>query len=98
MASTGRDALAKCGEIIKRARPYRARVDGCRAGAGRVTTTGRAPRDDGYATRDDGSAVPNDGSAARDDGSTARDDGSATRDDGYRSLKKNVRRRVRNAQ
>ena len=39
MASAGRDALTECGEIIKRTRTYRARADGCRAGAGRVTTT-----------------------------------------------------------
>ena len=75
MGSAGRDALTKCGEIIKRARTYRARADVCGAGTGRVATTGRtpcdhesAPRDDGYAARDDGSAVPDDGSAARDDG------------------------------
>ena len=53
---------------MKRAHTYRARADGCGAGAGRVATTGRAPRDDGYAARDDGSVLPDDGSAARDDG------------------------------
>ena len=63
---------------MKRARTYRARADGCGAGAGRVATTGRTPRDDG-------SALPDDGSAARNDRSTARDDGSATSDDGYGS-------------
>ena len=82
MASAGRDALTKCGEIIKCARTYRARADGCGAGARRVATTGRAPRDDRSAPRDDGYA--------------ACDDGSAARDDGYESLKKNGRRRVRN--
>ena len=46
--------------------------------------------DDGSAPRDDRSVVP-------DDKSVARDDGSVTRDDEYGSLKKNGRRRVRNA-
>ena len=45
----------------KRPRTYKASADGCGAGVGRVTTTGRAPRDDG-------SIVSDDGSAARDDG------------------------------
>ena len=67
MASAGQDALTECGEIIKRARTYRARADGCGAGAERIATTGRAPRDDGSAPRDDGSVVPDDGSTARDD-------------------------------
>ena len=40
MASVGRDALTKCGVIMKRARTYRARADECGAGAGRVVTTG----------------------------------------------------------
>ena len=69
------DALTECGEIIKRTRTYRARADGCGAGAGRITTMGRAPhddesipRDDGYAERDDGSVVPDEGSATRVDG------------------------------
>ena len=53
MASAGRDALTECGGIIKRARTYRACADGCGAGAGRVATMGRAPRDDGSAPRDD---------------------------------------------
>ena len=75
------------------------RADGCGAGAGRVATMGRAPRDDGsdpcddgLSARDDGSALPDDGSAARydrsalpDDGSAARYDGSALPDDGYGS-------------
>ena len=72
----------------KRARTYRAGVDGCGAGAGRGATTGCAPRDDGCAARDDGSAVPDDGSVARDDGSIAHDDGYTARDDGYGNLKK----------
>ena len=104
MASAGRDTLTECGEIIKCTRTYNARADGCGAGARRVVTTGRAPRNDGsapcddeYLARDDGSTMPDDGSTARDDGSTARDDGSAMRDDGYGSLKKNRRRWVRNA-
>ena len=96
MASAGRDALTECREIIKRACTYRARADGCGAGAGRVATTGRAPRDDGSVLRDDGYAARNDGSAAREDGSTACDDRSASRDDEYGSLKKIRRRRVRN--
>ena len=75
MASAGWDALTKCGEIIKRARTYRARANGCKAGAGRVATTGRTPRDDGSALRDNGSALPDDGFAAGDDGSATRDDG-----------------------
>ena len=38
----------------KRARTYGAGADGCGAGAGRVATTGRAPRNDGSAAHDDG--------------------------------------------
>ena len=38
---------------MKRARTYRARADGCGAGAGRVTMTGRAPRDNGSDPCDD---------------------------------------------
>ena len=53
---------------MKRARTYRERADGCGAGAERVATKGRAPRDDGYASRDDKSALPDDGSTTRDDG------------------------------
>ena len=68
MASAGRDALTECGEIIKRARTYRARADGCGAGVGRVATTSRAPRDDGSTARDDGYAARNDRSAVPDDG------------------------------
>ena len=40
VASAGRDALTECGGIMKRARTYRARADGCGAGAGRVATMG----------------------------------------------------------
>ena len=94
MASAGRDALTECREMRKHARSYRARADGCGAGAGRVTTTGCALRDDGCAARDDGSPTRDDGSATRDDGSTTRDDGSAACDDGYGSFKKIGRRWV----
>ena len=52
---------------MKRARTYRVRADGCGAGAGRVVTMGRAPRDDGSASRDDGYAAHDDGSAMSDD-------------------------------
>ena len=45
----------------KRARTYKAGANGCGVGAGRVATTGRAPRDDGYAACDDGSAARDDG-------------------------------------
>ena len=38
----------------KRARTYRTGVDGCGAGTGRVATTSRTPRNDGFAARDDG--------------------------------------------
>ena len=68
MASAGRDALIECGEIIKRARTYRAHPDGCGASAERVTTTSRAPRDDGSASCDNGYAARVDGSAVLDDG------------------------------
>ena len=74
MASAGQDALTECGEMKKHARTYKAGADGCGAGAGRVATTGRAPRDDG-------SAAPNDGYVARDDGSAVPDDRSAVRND-----------------
>ena len=60
---------------MKRARTYRARADGCGAGAGRVATTGHTPRDDGSAPHDDGYAACDDGSALPDDRSAARDDG-----------------------
>ena len=88
MASAGRDALIECREMRKCARTYRAHADGCGAGAGRVATTGRAPRDDGYAARDNRSAVPNDGSATLNNGSAVRDDESESNspsDDGYGS-------------
>ena len=60
---------------MKRARTYRARADGCGAVAGRIATTGRAPRDDRSAAHDDGYAALDDGSALPDDGSAARNDG-----------------------
>ena len=68
----------------KCARIYRVGADGCRAGVGRVATTGRTPCDKGCAAGDDGYA--------------ARDDESAVHDDGYGSLKKIERRWVRNTQ
>ena len=51
----------------KRVRTYRAGADGCGAGAGRVATMGRTPRDDGNGALNDRSAVPDDGSTMRDD-------------------------------
>ena len=75
MASTGRDALTKCGEMRKHTHTYRAGANGCGASAGRVATTGRTPPDDGSAAHDDGYAARDDGSAMADDGSTACDDG-----------------------
>ena len=83
MASAGRDALTECKEMRNRTRIYRAGTDGCEASAGRVATTGRAPRNDGFAARDDGSAVADDGSIARDDGCAACDDEYAACNDGY---------------
>ena len=70
---------------MKHARTYRACADECGAGAGRVVTTGRTPRDDGSAARDDGYVARYDGSAVPDDGFAARNDESATHDDGYGS-------------
>ena len=81
MASAGWDALTKCGEIKKRARTYRVGADGCKAGAGRVATTGHAPRDDG-------SVACNDELATCNDGSTVPDNGSATRNDGWQRLRR----------
>ena len=85
MATIGRDALTECEEIIKRARTYRAYADGCGAGARRVATTGRTPRDDRSAPCDDGYAVCDNGSALPDNKSAARDYGSTAHDDGYGS-------------
>ena len=94
MASAGWDALIECKKMRKRARTYRAGADGCGASTGRVTTTGRASRDNGYAARDNGSA-------ARDDGwqhatmstevlKKLGDDGYATADDGYRVRRRQI--------
>ena len=65
----------------KRVRTYRAGADGCGAGAERIATTGRAPRNDGSTAR-------NNGYVARDDESGVPNDGSAARNNGYGSLKK----------
>ena len=61
MASAGRDALIECKEMRECVHTYKAGADGCGAGAERVATTGRAPRDDGFATRDDGSTARDNG-------------------------------------
>ena len=75
MASASQDALTECKEMRKCACTYRAGADGCGAGAGRVVTTGRAPRDNGSTVQDDGYAVHDDESTVPNNGSTAHDDG-----------------------
>ena len=69
-------------------RTYRASANGCGAGAGRVATIGRAPRDDRSAAQDDGYAARDNYYAARDYGYAAREDGyenNSPSDDGYGS-------------
>ena len=80
-----------CEEIIKSARTYRACADGCRAGAGRVATTGpQCPT----TSLQHATTAGNDRSATHDNeyGSLKKtaDDGYAMPDNGYRVGRRRV--------
>ena len=89
MASVGRDALTKCGEIIKHVHTYRARADGCGAGTGRVATMGSHRATTGMQRATTGPQCPTMGLQH------ATTVGTRRRIDSSRRRVRNARRRVR---